>query len=166
VDPKSIAGSSIAEFSTLVESDAELVVDRTMTWDAVDRYGAHAEKAVVAPASLWYFAEGATHSGFNLFYLLQNPNAASADVRVRYLRPSGAPLEKSYTLPPTSRTNIWVDVEDVPGLGLALSNTDVSAVVEVTNDQPIISTSGWTTRTHDWPTPRCPRRSVPSTAFR
>jgi len=95
---------------------------------------------VAAPALTWYLAEGATHSGFNLFYLLQNPNAAEAEVRVRYLRPSGAPLEKTYVLPPTSRTNIWVDVEQFPdGSGnLALASTDVSAVFEVTNGQPII----------------------------
>ena len=99
---------------------------------------AHAETAVAAPALTWYLAEGATHSGFNLFYLLQNPNAAEAQVRVRYLRPSGAPLEKTYTLPPTSRTNIWVDLEEFPGLGQALANTDVSAVFEVLNGQPII----------------------------
>ncbi len=70
--------------------------------------------------------------------MLQNPNAAEALVRVRFLRPSGAPLEKTYTLPPASRTNIWVNEEDFPGLGKALAATDVSAVFECTNDQPII----------------------------
>ena len=59
-------------------------------------------------------------------------------MRVRYLRPSGAPLEKTYTLPPNSRTNIWVNEEDFPGLGKALAATDVSAMIEVANDQPII----------------------------
>ena len=101
-------------------------------------YGAHAETAVAAPALTWYLAEGATHSGFNLFYLLQNPNAAEALVRVRFLRPSGAPLEKTYPLPPNSRNNIWVNEEDFPGLGKALAATDVSAVLESTNGQPII----------------------------
>ena len=126
-----------AEFSTVVESDVQVVVDRTMDWDD-RRYGAHGETAVAAPALTWYLAEGATHGGFNLFYLLQNPNAAEAEVRVRYLRPSGAPLEKTYTLLSNSRTNIWVDYEEFPGLGLALASTDVSAVFEVLNGQPII----------------------------
>jgi hypothetical protein len=48
------------------------------------------------------------------------------------------PLEKTYTLPPSSRTNIWLDLEEFPGLGTALANTDVSAVVTVLNGQPII----------------------------
>jgi hypothetical protein len=132
-----LPGMTNAEFSTVIESDQPLVADRTMTWDS-QGYGAHAETSISAPALTWYLAEGATHSGFDLFYLLQNPNAAESHVRVRYLRPSGAPLEKTYTLPPTSRTNIWVDVEEFAGLGQALSRTDVSAVIEVLNGQPII----------------------------
>jgi hypothetical protein len=138
VEASQVPGLATAEFSTTVESDRPVVVDRTMSWNATTAYGAHAETSVAAPALTWYLAEGATHSGFNLFYLLQNPGATEAQVRVRYLRPSGTPLEKSYTLAPTSRTNIWVDLEEFPGLGQALASTDVSAVFEVTNGQPII----------------------------
>ena len=140
VDARNVPGLANTEFSTVIESDQDFVADRTMAWDTVNRYGAHAETAVAAPALHWYLAEGATHAAFNLFYLLQNPNAAAAQVRVRYLRPSGAPLEKVYTLAPSSRTNIWVDLEQFPdGSGnRALANTDVSAVFEVLNDQPII----------------------------
>ncbi len=128
-----------AEFSTVVESDTPVVADRTMSWSVADAYGAHSETAVASPALTWYLAEGATHSGFNLFYLLQNPNAAEALVRVRYLRPSGGPLVKSYILPPTSRTNIWVNFEQLPegSANLALADTDVSAVFEVLNGQPV-----------------------------
>ena len=109
-----------------------------MTWDAATGYGAHAETAVAAPSPIWYLAEGATHSGFDLFYLLQNPAATATTVRVRYLLPSGPPLEKDYLLPPNSRTNIWVDTEEFPGLGLALASTDVSAVIESLDATPII----------------------------
>ena len=140
IDAGDLPGLSSAEFSTVVESDQAFVADRTMAWDKVNRYGAHSETAVAAPALTWYLAEGATHGAFNLFYLLQNPNASAAQVRVRYLRPAGAPLEKTYSLPPNSRTNIWVDLEQFPdGSGNDfLSNTDVSAVVDVLNAQPII----------------------------
>ena len=89
--------------------------------------------------STWYLAEGATHSGFNLFYLLQNPNATAAQVRVRFLRPSGAPLEKTYTLPPNSRTNIWVNHEDVPGPRHgAGQHRRVGGVRRASTAQPII----------------------------
>ena len=72
VDVKNIPGLEAAEFSTVVYADRFLVVDRTMRWDG-DGYGAHAETATAAPSPIWYLAEGATHSGFALFYLLQNP---------------------------------------------------------------------------------------------
>jgi len=136
-DPKNVPGLVSAEFATKIESPVTLIVDRTMSWDPTG-YGAHAEKAIDAPAFTWYLAEGATHSGFNLFYLLQNPNPVPAQVLVRYFTPTGAPLEKTYTLPPTSRTNIWVNVETFPGLGAALASTDVSAQFICLGDVPII----------------------------
>ena len=146
LDPGGLPGIATAEFSTTIDASEPLVVDRTVSWGSPDdppearlpAYGAHAETAVRAPSLTWYLAEGATHSGMQLFYLLQNPNSVASTVRVRFLRPSGAPLDKAYTLAPQSRTNIWVNVEEFPGLGTALSSTDVSAAFEVQNDQPII----------------------------
>lgn len=133
VNPKTIAGLEAAEFSTVVESNVALVVDRTMTWDSATHYGSHAETSVPAPALTWYLAEGATHSGFNLFYLLQNANSVSANVEVMYLLPApSAPLVRNYVVPANSRFNIWVDL--IP----ELANTDVSAIVNSTNGQPII----------------------------
>ena len=134
-------GPGIHEFSTVVESDGAVVVDRTMTWLRESGYGAHAEHGLVAPALTWYLAEGATHSGFDLFYLLQNPSGTSAEVVVRFLRPAPLPpLERTYTVLPRSRFNVWVDLVEVPPASgtFPLSSTDVSAVVQVTNGVPII----------------------------
>ncbi|BCS34401.1 hypothetical protein TBR22_A36310 [Luteitalea sp. TBR-22] len=138
VEPRVVGGLENAEYSTRIESDQFLVVDRMMWWEKNQAYGAHAETGVRAPALKWYLAEGATQGPFNLFYLIQNPNASDAQVLVRYLRPSGSPIEKIYTLPPNSRGNIWVDLEEFPGLGQALSDTAVSAVFQVLNNMPII----------------------------
>ncbi len=129
--PETLLGA--AEFSTVVESSGPIVVDRTMQWDTRG-YGSHAETAVAGPALEWFLAEGATHSGFDLFYLVQNPNAAPAEVEVRYLRPAPQPqLTRTYTVNPNTRFNIWVDYEDP-----ALADTDLSAVVRSINGQPII----------------------------
>ncbi|MBL8142947.1 MAG: PD40 domain-containing protein [Acidobacteria bacterium] len=141
VDVGTVPGLEAAEFSTVVESALPLTVDRTLTWD-VSRYGSHTEASLAAPSLTWYLAEGATHSGFDLFYLLQNPDPArSATVTVRYLRPSGAPLSKTYTVAAGSRANIWVNQEEFDVAGVAtrvLASTDVSAVFTVANDVPII----------------------------
>jgi hypothetical protein len=101
-------------------------------WDA-SGYGGHAETAIESPSTTWYLAEGATHSGMDLFYLIQNPNPQIAKVQIRYLLPRGTPIIKSYDVPANSRFNIWVDLEDS-----RLGQTDVSAVITSTNGVPVI----------------------------
>ena len=133
VNPKTQAGLSDAAFSTVVTSDVPVVVDRTMRWDSRG-YGSHAETSVATPATTWYLAEGATHSGFDLFYLLQNATDTNALVEITYLRPAPAPpVIKQYTVEAHRRYNVWVNRE-----GDDLSATDVSAIVTVTNQVPII----------------------------
>ena len=91
-------------------------------------YGAHAETALPAPSTTWYLAEGATHSHFSLFYLVQNPNDTAVDVAVTYLRGYGPPLAKTYRVAARSRFNIWVNEEARADPALAdLVATDVSA---------------------------------------
>ena len=118
-------------FSTLIESDGPVVVDRTMRWDATG-YGAHAETAIEAAATTWYLAEGSTSGDFALFYLLQNPGPVAATVTVRFLRPAPlAPIDRTYTVAPRARLTIPVD-----NVAPALANTDVSGVI--TSSQPIV----------------------------
>jgi Tol biopolymer transport system component len=133
-----VAGLGQAEFSTVVESDEPIVADRLMRWDSTG-YGTHLETALLAPSSTWYFAEGATHSGFSLFYLLQNPSPTTvAQVRVTFLKPSaigpGTTIQRTYDVPPLTRMNVWVNLVDP-----ALAATDVAAEIRVLNDVPILA---------------------------
>ncbi len=126
------AVAGIGDFSTVVESDALLVVERTMSVQGVG-HGAMGETAIVTPSTTWYFAEGATGGPFSLFYLLQNPGDATAQVSVEYLMPAPqAPLTKTYTVAPHTRVTIFVDQEDP-----VLASTNVSA--KITADQPIVA---------------------------
>jgi hypothetical protein len=134
IDVQDVAGLSSADFATLIEADVQVVADRTMTWDT-NEFGSHAERGILTrTATQWYFAEGATHGGFSLFYLLQNPGGATADIELTYLLPApAAPLVVNYSLPPASRLTIPVD-------GVAgLSETDVSGSVRSTNGVPFIA---------------------------
>jgi hypothetical protein len=127
-----VPGLDNASFSTALESDLPIVAERTVSWDR-SGYGAHSETSVPTPGPEWYLAEGATHSGFDLFYLVQNPNQVTVPVQVTYLLPSGPPLVKVYDVPPTTRYTIWVDSEDP-----RLAQTDVSAAVIALDERPII----------------------------
>ena len=131
-DPATLPGLEHAAFSTIIESDTDVAVDRTMTWDS-SGYGSHLETGIAAPSTTWYFAEGATSGDFALFYLLQNPHATAVTATVTYLRPFGQPaIVRTYTLPPSSRTTIIVDGETPE-----LATTDVSAAITAT--APIVA---------------------------
>ena len=131
LDPKTVTGILPgSEFSTVVESDVSVVVDRAMTWDA-NGYGSHAETSLATPATTWYLAEGST-TIFQLFYLIQNPNPTEAQVEVTYLLTGGAPVVRQYTVTANSRFNIFVN--QVPGL----ASVDLSAIVRSTNAVPVL----------------------------
>lgn len=128
-----IAGLEGEEFATIVEADQPVVVDRTMLWDSTS-YGSHTETAMTAPSPTWYLAEGATISGFKLFYLLQNPNDVQADVTIEYLLGGGrAPVTRAYVLPPNSRTTI-----DVGTAATSLRRAEVSARITTAPETPIL----------------------------
>ena len=127
---RAVAGLGDASFSTVVESTSPLLtVDRVMSWDG-RRFGSHAETSLAAPSTTWFLAEGTTVLGFQLFYLLQNPQTVPATATVRFLLPSGAPIERTYDLAPRSRTTIYVNEI------AALASTDVSAAITATH--PIV----------------------------
>lgn len=130
LDVGSIPAMAQAEFATEVEADVDVTVERTMSWDR-GGYGAHSETGLRAPARQWFLAEGATHSGFDLFYLLLNPNDVAARVTVTYLVPDGPPLVREIVVEPHARRNIWLDAEEP-----TLAATDVSATFDA--DLPIV----------------------------
>jgi hypothetical protein len=136
VDVKSVPGMWLAPgFATVVESNVEVVADRTMSWDQ-HRYGSHAETSIQNPAQTWYLAEGATQNGFQLYYSIENPNADPVDVTVTYLRRAPNPaFDITYAgIPGNSRRTVYVNGEDA-----RLSSCDVSAVVtSITPNRPII----------------------------
>jgi glucose/arabinose dehydrogenase len=133
VRPAQLAGLAVSDYSTIVETNREVVVERTMVWSTTGRFGSHSERAVNAPSTTWFFAEGATHGAFDTFYLLENPSATRADVEIVYLLPAGAPIVTNTSVEPFSRLTIPVDLQ--PGL----AETDVSARITVTNGIGIIA---------------------------
>ena len=69
-------------------------------------HGAHAETASPSPSPTWFLAEGLTVLGFDLFYLLQNPQPTTVHATVNLLLPSVTTISRTYTLAPSSRTTI------------------------------------------------------------
>jgi hypothetical protein len=133
VDLSTVPELDGASFSTILESDQELALDRLIVFDAQGS-GASLEAAVDQPAAAWYFAEGSTVDPQELFYLVQNPGDSEARVQVRYLLPGGAaPVVRTYAVAPGSRATIWVDRENP-----ALASTDVAAEITSVDGTPIV----------------------------
>ena len=90
------SGLESADFATTIESSRPIGVARTMAWDtrattdAGRGYGMHLETGLPTPSTTWFLAEGSTVLGFDLFYLLQNPQASVTHATVRFLLPSGS----------------------------------------------------------------------------
>ena len=134
VDLSTVPELAGASFSTLLESDRELALDRLISFGARRCSAASLETAVDQPAATWYFAEGSTVDPQELFYLVQNPGATEARVEVRYLLPNGAaPVVRTHVVAPGSRATIWVDRENP-----ALASTDVAAEITSVDGTPIV----------------------------
>jgi hypothetical protein len=100
----------------------------------------HASAGVSAPANSWFFAEGATGSFFDLFFLLANPHATPVTVRGTYLLPDGRTYIKRYAVEPSRRFTIWVDQETYEGeAGYPLAATAVSTTFEVVSGGPVVA---------------------------
>ena len=119
-----IATLDATEFALVVESDGPVVADRRMTWDRATGYGSHATTGVAAPATTWYFAEGATIGGIQTFFLLQNPGDVDGTASVEFLLADGTPVTRSLTVPAQSRRTLWVNQE-----GGSLAAAEFAAVV-------------------------------------
>jgi len=111
-----------------------VIVERSMYLNGSKAFkGGHNSAGVTAPATSWFLAEGATGNMFSMYVLLANPNAQAASLRVTYLRSSGAPIVKTYSVAANSRQTVSVAQEDP-----ALADAVLSVKVESTNGVGVI----------------------------
>ncbi|MDY6793920.1 MAG: DUF362 domain-containing protein [Actinomycetota bacterium] len=118
---------SAANVSTLLTSQDPVVAEISLY--GPDRRSGTCCMGVKSPATGWYLAEGATHSGFDTWLLLFNPQPDRARAVV-YLDSIGERLDPAeIVLEPGSRTTLHLN-QLVPG-------KDVSAFVD--SDLPIVA---------------------------
>ena len=125
-----------AAVSTVINSDVPIIAERSMYWPGVAKpWGeGHNSFGVIEAGTRWGLAEGRVGGPFNFqtYILLANAQATAADVTVTFLRESGAPIVKTYRVPPTSRFN--VDSSSVT----ELQHESFGAEILVTNNVPIV----------------------------
>lgn len=122
--------------STMIASTLPVVTERSQYWVGpfTSWYEGHSSFGVPALGTEWGLAEGQVGGslGFETYILLSNPDAVPATVDVTYLRASGAPVLKLYTVPANTRLNVHVNSQ-VP----ELANETFGALVRSTNGTPI-----------------------------
>jgi lysophospholipase L1-like esterase len=115
-----------------VESDVDVVVERSMYWAFGQRRGGHHSQGVLAPSNVWYLAEG-VNGFFQTFVLITNTSTtAPAEGEVTFLLESGAPVTTPFTIPASGRKTIYVN-QDFPHFA-----SPYSTVVRQTNGATIV----------------------------
>jgi hypothetical protein len=125
-----------AAVSTTIAADQPVVAERAMYWPGPPSTWAEAHNSFggTTLATKWGLAEGRVGltQFFQTYILLANPNSTAANVRITFLRASGAPVVKTFTVNPTSRFNVAVNTA-----APELVNEAFGALIEVTNAVPI-----------------------------
>ena len=103
--------------SVIVESlRGGVVVERTMSFG--DGWGGHTGKALMAPSTQWFLAEGAANGFFQTFIMLTATGSVAPKVTVDFLLEDGqvVSIPADFSAAP-GRLTIWANEVCVPGTG-------------------------------------------------
>jgi hypothetical protein len=116
-------------FAAVVAAVPGVIAERTMRWQLNGGDGAHTAKALAAPGTQWFLAEG--NAGFfDTFVLLANPGTTAATATVDFLLDGGGVVQRVYPLGPSQRFTVWTN--QIPELNLQ------SFATRVRSTQPIL----------------------------
>jgi len=127
------------DFSAKVESTSGtgIVAERPIYFNYHGAWtGGHDVVGATAPSSTFYFAEGTCRPGFDPYICVQNPEAASAHVKVTYMTGDGSVKTTEIDVPPNSRAT--QRPKETLGEGDDAAH-DFSAKVESTNGAGIVA---------------------------
>jgi hypothetical protein len=113
-----------ASFAAVVSAPTTVVSERTMRWRLGGADGASGAKALRAPSTTWYLAEG--NAGFfDTYVLLANPSATPTTATVDFLLDGGGVIRRQYALGGNARFTIWTN--QIPELAFRSFATTVTA---------------------------------------
>ncbi|MCL5958693.1 MAG: N-acetylmuramoyl-L-alanine amidase [Chloroflexi bacterium] len=112
-------------FSTRVEADQFVYAERATFFG----YEGHSSTGARKPSKQWYFAEGATGSGYSTWLLLMNPNGTATKATITFYKMGQGTSTKEVSIEPTSRLNVQVDRE-VPSASVGF---------KIESDLPIVA---------------------------
>ncbi len=123
-----VAGTS---HSITVESNVPISAERAEYFDYYGILDGSTAQPTPAPRPRWYLTEGYAGPGFDTWILLSNPLTETVEVAATFLVQDGAPVARTYSLPPRSRTTIR--------LGPIVGPVSAATVLESTNGRSFIA---------------------------
>jgi hypothetical protein len=90
----------------------------------------------LAPTTAFYFAEGTCRPGFDPYLTIQNPGAATANIKITYMKGDGTTQEQTTTI--TAHTRSTITVKQILGEGDNAAH-DFSCKIESTNGVNIVA---------------------------
>jgi hypothetical protein len=125
-DVPELSGTS---FAAVISAPSTVVTERTMRWRLNGGDGAAGARALTAPSTTWYLAEG--NAGyFDTYVLLANASATPTVATVDFLLDGGGVVRRQYALGGNARHTIWTNL--IPEL------VTRSFATTVTAPQPIL----------------------------
>jgi hypothetical protein len=111
-------------FAAVISAPSSVVTERTMRWRLNGADGAAGARALTAPSTTWYLAEG--NAGFfDTYVLLANPSATPTVATVDFLLDGGGVLRRQYALAGNARYTVWTN--QIPELVTRSFATTVTA---------------------------------------
>ena len=117
-------------FSIAVQSDEPIMAERAMYFGSPLFNAGHDSEGATIASPRWQFAEGASGSFFDTYFLLGNATTRTANVTMNFLLPNGTTVPVSRTVAPFGRTTVFAD-DAAPELA------DTSFSLSVVSTEPI-----------------------------
>lgn len=115
-------------FAAVISAPSTVVTERTMRWRLNGGDGAAGARALAAPSTTWYLAEG--NAGyFDTYVLLANPSATPTVATVDFLLDGGGVVRRQYSLGGNARYTIWTN--QIPELRTRSFATTVTAPLAI-----------------------------------
>jgi hypothetical protein len=128
LDAGTVAGVVGRSFGISVDGNLPIVAERATYFGTTPLRlweGGDGSPGATERSQSWLFAEGATGTFFDTFFVIANFDTVAHDVTFTFLRDDGVTITKVKTVGPQSRYTMPVDTED-PGLANATFSTTIT----------------------------------------
>ena len=134
VEPSGVVGLN-RDVSVKIEcTNAGIICERPMYFNFFGKDGGHNVMGGRNFSRLWYFAEGATRSGFDEFLCLYNPTEYDGEATITYILGEGTTKSQEIDMPKTTRKTVRVNDAVGPEQDVSVK---ISSTVPILAERPM-----------------------------